>query len=274
IGLIVPDVEHPYALEILKGVNRAIADKEFDLLVYTTGNFQKHDTIAHEQHYVSLLNGTITDGVMVVTPAAAEFSTTAPIVLIDPHVVDQSHPAVLATHYAGAMEAMQYLTSLNHRRIGYISGRPGLQNTERYQAYQDALAKVGVALDPDLVTEGDYSTKTAADCAMKLLSLSNPPTAIFAANDQSAIGVFQSAKELGFRVPQDLSVIGFDNIPEAEYFDLTTIDQSLAKMGTLAAEMLIKLVKKEQMEQVVYKMPTTLIVRKSCQEATSITKQG
>ncbi len=85
IGMIVPDVEFPYSLEMLKGVNHAISNQKYDLLIYTTGTYQKQDTALHEQHYVKLLNGTVTDGVIVVTPSAAWFSTSAPIVSIDPH---------------------------------------------------------------------------------------------------------------------------------------------------------------------------------------------
>jgi DNA-binding LacI/PurR family transcriptional regulator len=96
--------------------------------------------------------------------------------------------------------------------------------------------------------------------------MDNPPTAIFAANDQSAIGVFQAAEELGIRIPSDLSVVGFDNIPEAEYLGLTTVDQLLADMGFVAIEMLIKLINNEPLKEEVHKMQTRLIIRTSCQQ--------
>lgn len=264
IGLIVPDVEHPYALEVLKGVNHAIADKKYDLLIYTTGSYQKQDTALHEQHYVSLLNGTVTDGVIVVTPSANQFFTNSPIVSIDPHSLVQEFPTIYSDHYQGAAEAMRYLIGLNHRRIGYISGRQGMQNQERHQAYADVLKEVGAAYDPELVVEGDYSTITGAECARRLLNLQYPPSAIFAANDQSALGALATAKEMGIRIPDDLSLVGFDNIPEANYFGLTTVDQSLVKMGSLAVELLIKLIEGETIETVVQKLPASLVVRQSC----------
>ena len=96
------------------------------------------------------------------------------------------------------------------------------------------------------------------------MKLDNPPTAIFAANDQSAIGVFQAAEEMGLRIPEDLSVIGFDNISEAKYLGLTTVDQFLSEMGYIATQMLIKMVRDEGLEAHVHKMPTKLIKRTSC----------
>jgi LacI family transcriptional regulator len=264
IGLIVPDVEHPYALEVLKGVNHAIADKNYDLLIYTTGSYQKQDTALHEQHYVSLLNGTVTDGVIVVTPSANQFFTQAPIVSIDPHTLIQDYPTIYSDHYQGAVEAMRYLTGLNHRRIGFISGRDGIQNQERHQAYFDVLKENGIEYDPGIVTEGDYSTITGTECAHRLLNLENPPTAIFAANDQSALGVYIAARELSVNIPDDLSLVGYDNIPEAEFYGLTTVDQSLVRMGSMAVELLIQLIEGKKIDAVIQKISAPLVVRRSC----------
>lgn len=265
LGLIVPDMEGPYSFEIIKGVNRAIANRSYDLLVYTTGDFKKHDTPAHEQHYVSLLNGTITDGVLVVTPSFSEFSTTSPLVSIDPNIVNPNYPTFLATNYVGAVDAVQYLIDLNHRQIAYITGRPGIQNTDRLNAYMDCLDKNHIPFDANLVVEGDFSTRGGYLAAGDLLTRTNRPTAIFASNDQTAFGVMHRAKELGLRIPQDLSVVGFDNISESEYLDLTTIDQSLMNMGTMAAEMLIDLINHKEVENKVITIPTRMVVRGSCQ---------
>lgn len=267
IGLIVPDVEHAYSLEVLKGANHAIAVTKYDLLIYTTGTFQKQDTAFREQHYVSLLNGTITDGVIVVTPSANSFSTNAPIVSIDPHQIGEDFPCIYADHYQGASEAVRYLVSLGHRRIAYITGRVGMQNDQRYHAYCDMLAEAGIPYDPDLVVEGDYSIQTGAECARVLLRLADRPTAIFAANDQSALGALEVAKELGVRVPEDLSLVGFDNIPDARYYGLTTVEQPLARMGAMAVEMLIDLIEGRIQEKSILKIPTQFVIRQSCQAA-------
>jgi LacI family transcriptional regulator len=270
IGLVMPDVEQPFPIQVMKGVSRAIAELDYDLIVYTSGGIKKDSSADRERHYVSLLNGSIADGVIVVTPAATTFSTAAPVVAVDPNNVCPDCPAVIATNRIGAVAAMKHLISLGHRRIGFIGGRPDLQSAvRRLQGYQDALRQAYIALVPELIQVGDYSTETGFVCAQQLLNLSEPPTAIFAANDQSAIGVLEAAREAGLRVPDDLSVVGFDNIPEAAYFNpaLTTVDQFIDKMGYVATEMLIGLIQGEPLESDLYKMPTQLVVRDSCQAA-------
>jgi LacI family transcriptional regulator len=265
IGVIVPDIEHPFSHEVLKGINRVIASSKYDLLVYTTGSFQKQDTAQHEQQYVSRLNGTITDGVIVVTPSASTFTSNAPIVSIDPHVFSPEYPTIFTNHYQGAVEVMRYLIGLNHSRIAYISGRPGLQNTERYKAYCDELEKAGIVFDSDLLVTGDYSTDSGESCARSLLSLPRPPSAIFAANDQTALGVLKAAKTARIKIPQDLSLVGFDNIPETQYCGLTTVDQSLVEMGRQAVELLINLIEDKTIETHTIQIAPSLVIRESCQ---------
>ena len=268
IGLIVPDVADSFSIQVMKGVNQAIFELDYDLIIYTSGSIRKHSAAEREQYFVSLLNGSITDGVIIVTPAATSFSTAAPVVTIDPNNECPECLMITATNLAGAMAAMEYLIGLGHRRIGFIGGRPDLQCAQRrLQGYQDGLRQANIPLDPDMIAAGDFSTETSRLCARQLLSVSNPPTAIFAANDQSAIGTIETAREMGLRVPEDLSVIGFDNIPEAAYFlpALTTVDQFIEEMGRVATEKLIGLIQGQALESDLYKMPTQLVVRDSCQ---------
>jgi LacI family transcriptional regulator len=273
IGLILHDVASLYSQEIMRGVNRAIARIDKDLIVYTSGGLDRENVAQHERYYVALLNGSITDGAIVVTPTATQFTNHAPLVIIDPNTGTPDYPAIIATNQEGALAAMKYLTGLGHRRIGHIAGSMELISAnQRLQGYKDGLAAAGIPLDEDLIENGDYTTETAVICAHKLLSLPDRPTAIFAANDMSAIGVYQAARELGLQIPGDLSVIGFDNLREVTYLDppLTTIDQSIEKMGTMATEMLVKLVKGEPLPVNpveagnLYKIPTQLVIRDSC----------
>jgi len=265
IGLVVPDIGFPYAIEIMKGINQAIAETSYDLLVYTTGDFHKNGTSSHEQHYVSLLNNSITDGVIIVASSVVDFITDAPIVAVDPHVINPNYPSVQGTNYQGALDATNYLLSLGHRRIGFICGRPDIGIAiHRLNGYQDALKNAGIVPDNAMIVPGDFSTPTGQKGALQLLSMIDPPTAIFAANDQSAIGVFQAAEKLGLRIPDDLSVVGFDNISEAKYLGLTTIDQFLADMGYVAIQMLIRLINKEHLVEQIHKMQTKLVERNSC----------
>jgi len=269
VGLIMPDIAYPFAIEVMKGVNRAIAELDFDLLVYTTGDVKKIGRASHEQKYVSLLSNSITDGVIIVAPVTAVFSTDAPIVSVDPLVTNPNYPSVHATNYQGAVDAMQYLLNLGHSRIGFISGRAELESANRrLKGYRDTLVKAGIAVDEQLIACGDFTTETGARCARELLSLDHPPTAIFASNDQTAMGVFHVAQEMGVRIPEDLSVIGFDNISESKYMGLTTVDQFISEMGFVATKMLIRLINREPLEVQTYKMKTQLVIRNSCQEVT------
>lgn len=266
IGLIMPDVGGPYAVQVMKGINRAISEDGYDLILYTGGDVRKESSAKQERRYVSLLSS-ITDGVIVVTPTTTSFPTTSPVVVIDPNVEKPDCPAVTATNYAGALAVMEYLIGLGHRRIGFIGGRPELQSAvQRLQGYKDGLRKAGISLDPRLIQAGDYTEETGFKCAKRLLSLPKPPTAIFAANDQSAIGVLRAAHEAGLDVPADLSVVGFDNIPEATYVRpaLTTVDQSIDRMSYMAAKILIGLIRGEALENNPYEVSTQLIIRDSC----------
>jgi LacI family transcriptional regulator len=269
IGLILPDVASPYAHEVMRGVNRAIANLDKDLLIYTSGSWEKENMDHYERSYVMLLNGGITDGVIVVTPTSTHFRTHAPLVIIDPNNETPDFPAVISTNREGALSAMRYLTDLGHRRIGCITGRLiQASANQRLQGYKDGLEAAGIPVDEELIAIGDYTTEVATTCARKLLSVVDRPTAIFAANDMSAMGVYQAAREFGLQVPGDLSVIGFDNLREAAYLSppLTTVDQFVEKTGTVATEMLIKLARGETLsiENNLYTIPTQLVIRDSC----------
>jgi len=241
------------------------------LLVYTTGDVRKSGRASHEQKYVSLLTNSISDGVIIVAPVAGEFKIDAPIVSIDPLASNPNYPAVHATNYQGALEAMEYLIGLGHKRIGFISGRAELESSNRrLKGYREALEKAGIPIDEKLIASGDYTTATGVSGARELLALENPPTAIFSSNDQMAMGVFQVAEELGMRIPDDLSVIGFDNITESKYMGLTTVDQFISEMGYVATQMLIKLINGVAPEERTYRMQTRLVVRNSCREVVDV----
>jgi LacI family transcriptional regulator len=272
IGLIVPDVDDSFSIQVMKGVNQAITELDYDLIIYTSGSIKKRSAAQREQHFVSLLNGSITDGLIIVTPAATSFSTAAPVVAVDPNNESPECPAVIATNHTGALAAIEYLIGLGHRRIGFIGGRPDLQCAQqRLLGYQEALRRADIAPDPDLIAVGDFTTETGRRCARELLALAEPPTAIFAANDQSAIGAVEAANDKGLRVPDNLSVVGFDNIPEAAYFSpgLTTVDQFITRMGYVATEVLIRLIQGESLDSNLSEINTQLVIRDSCRAISS-----
>jgi len=267
IGMILPDIAYPFAVEVMKGVNKAIAESEYDLLVYTTGDVRKRGRESAEQKYVSLLANSISDGVLVVAPVAAEYFLDAPIVSVDPVLSNPNFPVVHATNYQGAVEAMDYIIGLGHKRIAFIAGREGLESSNRRMlGYRDALKNAGIPIEEELVVPGDYTTDAGITAARHLLSMKNRPSAIFASNDQTAMGVYQVADEMGLKIPEDFSLIGFDNIPESRYLGLTTVDQFILEMGYVATQMLIKIIEGIPLVDQTYKMQTRLVIRNSCRK--------
>jgi len=266
IGLIVPGVDNSFAIQVMRGVNRAAAELGYDVIVYAGGGHTTESSADREGRFIGLVSG-IADGVIVVTPRATSFPTRSSVVVVDPNVESHGCPAVIATNRDGVLAAMEYLISLGHRRIGFISGRPDLQSAVcRLQGYKDGLARAGIPLDTELIQAGDFTRQTGYVCAQRLLNLAERPTAILASNDLSAIGAIKAIREAGLRVPDDVSVVGFDNVPDAAYTHpgLTTVDQSIDDMGYIATKMLICLIQGETLESDVYQVPTRLVIRDSC----------
>ena len=271
IGVVALDLNDPFAIQVLLGINRAIRELGYDLILYASGERKESSYAAWEQRHISQINGSIADGVIIITPAAVTFPTTFPLVAIDPHSGDTDYPAVIATNREGAQEVMDYLIELGHRRIGFIAGREHLKSAQqRLRGYRESLQKANIALAPELIRQGDYRRKAGYRCAKELLNLPNPPTAIFAANDESAIGTIEAAREAGLRIPDDLSIVGFDNMPGTTDITpaLTTVEQPMSEMGYAATEILIDLMKGKSLDNHVHEMPTKLIVRDSCRAIT------
>jgi LacI family transcriptional regulator len=265
LGISVEEIE-PFSAELLKGVARAINGSGYELIVYAGGHSPPY-TSGWERRHISRLSGTLADGLVLVTPELSDISTSTPVVAVDPHVGTSSLPTVASDNLAGAVTITEHLISLGHRRIGHLAGRPDLRSAElREEGYRQALERAGIPVDPALVRVGAYDPDTAREGARELLSLPDRPTAIFAANDLSAIRTIEVAGELGLAVPDDLSVVGFDNIPESALADppLTTIDQCIQGMGYEATRMLIRLIEEPDTERPQAILPTRLVSRRSC----------
>jgi LacI family transcriptional regulator len=267
LGFSVNEIE-PYSAELLKGAARALHGSGYELIVYAGGH-SGPEKAGWERRHLSRLGGTLTDGTVLVTPEVLDIDvdTLTPVVAVDPHVGASSFPTVASDSLSGAVAATEYLISLGHRRIGHLSGRPDLRSSElRELGYRQALNTAGIPFDPDLVRVGGYDPDTALGPARELLALPDRPTAIFAANDVSAIQTMNVARELGISVPEQLSVVGFDNIPESVLAEpaLTTIDHAIQDQGFEAALMLIRLIDEPGTGQTDVRLPTRLVIRQSC----------
>ncbi len=267
IGLVVPELVDDYYHEVIKGVGMAIQNSGYDLLLYTSGNQTTSIRASWERDHVAQLSGGLTDGCLIVTPSAPTFPLSTHIVVVDPHGDGANVPSVVATNRAGALEALEYLVGLGHRRIGFISGFPDTRSAiQRFEGYKDGLQGAGLPFAPELVVPGDFTEARGKVAALELLALDNRPTAIFAANDKTAFGVMAAAWELGLQIPADLSVIGFDNIPETMHITprLTTVDQSIREMGVQGTRLLIAIIEGNPPEQLLCTIATRLVIRDSC----------
>ena len=220
IGVIVPDFVQHYSLLVVRGIQRIARAADYDLLVYVSAAHNYSSLGNREQQQVALLNGSVTDGLIVVTPHASSYRTTYPLVAVDPQSEDADFACVLATNFHGVEDAMQHLFDLGHRRIGFIGGRPDLQSSNRRrEGYCYSLQSHGLPVDESLMRVGNFERDAARVCALDLLRMERTVTALMVANDEMAFGVYDAARELNRRIPDDLSVVGFDNIPEAGLAD-------------------------------------------------------
>ena len=264
IGILVADLE-PFSTELLKGAADAIRGSGFELVIYSAGG-HSGDRVGWERRYLSRLSGTLIDGAVLVTPTVVDVNYGSPIVAIDPHTGQSGLPTVDSDNLRGAQLATGHLLSLGHRRIGMLTGRPDLESAQlRERGYREALAAAGAAVDESLIRCGDYDPEVSLEQARLLLTTPDPPTAVFAANDMSAIATIEVATELGRRVPADLSVVGFDNIPESALCapPLTTVEQPIRKMGERSIELLLSLIRGERPVATHITLATNLVIRQS-----------
>ncbi len=266
IGILVADLE-PFSTELLKGAANAIRNSGFELVVYSAGG-RTDARLGWERRYLSRLSGTLIDGAVLVTPTVVDVRYGAPIVAVDPHTGSSDLPTVDSDNLHGARLATEHLIGLGHRRIALLAGRPDLQSAQLREAgYRQAMTAAGIAISDDLIRIGGYDAAISTEAARELLSQTDPPTGVFAANDVSAIATIAAATDLGLRVPADLSVVGFDNVPDSALCSppLTTVEQPIHEMGRIATEILIRLIRGETVETTHVTLATRLIVRHSTQ---------
>ena len=268
IDLVFAGLDSPWAVEILRGVEEWGASHETGVAVSAV----RHRN-ARPASWTSTLASHDTDGVIVVisevTEAQLEQLRSAGIPLV---VVDPANPpppdlaSVGATNWAGGLAATEHLLGLGHHRIAAIGGPEAyLCSRARIDGYRSALERVGIAFDRALVRHGDFRHEGGFRCGGELLDLDSRPTAIFSGNDQQALGVYEAARQRGLRIPQDLSVVGFDDLPLARWVSppLTTVRQPLAEMGRAAAQMLGELIENRPLHTRRVELSTELITRES-----------
>ncbi|SOD72087.1 LacI family transcriptional regulator [Jatrophihabitans sp. GAS493] len=264
IGILVADLE-PFSTELLKGAAEGVRGTGYELVIYSAGG-RTEARDGWERRYLSRLSGTLIDGAVLVTPTIVSAQYGAPFVAVDPHTGTSEIPTVDADNLRGAQTAVHHLIELGHRRIAMLTGRPDLMSAQlREQGFRTGMAQAGVPVDESLLLVGDYRADISAEAAKALLTMDEPPTAIFAANDISAIATLEVAVDLGLEVPRDLSIVGFDNVPESVLCtpSLTTVEQPIREMGLRAVELLLQLLRAESIPATHLTLDTRLVVRQS-----------
>lgn len=255
VGLVLGDISNPYSAELADAVRERLRLSGYNLFICVSDNTAAEDLTAFD----ALADHNI-DGIIVATRSNDEgdkhlrdiVGNGIPVVVIGRDFKHDAVDSIAADNRSGGFEATQHLIDLGHRRIGFIGADiANLGSLKRLQGYVEALAAHDIELDERLVTGRKdavsgfpgYSTEKMGYEGMKrLLSLPNPPTAVFARNDFTAIGAMTAIKEAGLSIPKDVAIVGFDDIPMASHTSppLTTVRQPVRLQGRLAAEMLLR----------------------------------
>lgn len=233
----------PWSVEIIRGAEEAAAAEGCRIAVSVVSG-----EAATERWLARLSAGQIDGVILVLTDLAPVYreqlaAMFLPVVIVDPvGQPDPRIPSIGATNWAGGLMATEHLIELGHRRIGIITGRPALLCSQaRLDGYRSALARAGLSADASLIYSGDFLFEGALAAAQGMLAIADPPTAIFAGSDMQALGVYEAARLRKLRVPNDLSVVGFDDLPMSAWVSppLTTIAQPLAKMAAMATRTVV-----------------------------------
>lgn len=268
IGVVVSFLTRPQAAERLRGVDVVLADSEFDLVIYNVESVQKRD------HYLSTLTRSQrADGLLVMSlppsPAVAEalLGSPVPVVFIDVHTPTVEHlPRVVGDDAAGGAMAARHLLDLGHRSVAFIGDAVAdpfgfTSSRDRERGLRDELARSGVEIPAEWIGHGAHGRYEARDLARRMLAAERRPTAIFTASDTQALGVIAAAREMGLHVPDDLSVIGYDDIEAADYVGLTTIRQQLFESGRRGAEILLAEIDSRSEDGAIAHLTPELVVR-------------
>jgi LacI family transcriptional regulator, galactose operon repressor len=245
VGVLLPDVHGAFFSEIVRGIDLAARAAGYHILVSSS-----HSDLGETSAVLQALHGRI-DGLLLLTAGMdadwlrRTLPRRVPAVLLYNSGADEEYDTIGVDNRRGAQMAVDHLLGLGHRRIALICGPAGNADAEeRLRGFREALAARGLKADPDLELPGDFREESGFLAGERLADLAPPPTAVFAANDAMAIGCLAALRGRGLRVPEDVSLVGFDDIPIARYLTpaLTTVQVPIAEIGGRALERLVALI--------------------------------
>ena len=268
LELIFHELESEWALEIVRGVERVAGQHHLAVVLSELHGRRTPGRRGHRGALARRPTGVIAVFSDLSESARTQLKTRGiPFVVIDP-TGEPLHdtPSIGATNWNGGIAATRHLLGLGHRRIAVIGGPEGiLCSRARMDGYRAAMDAAGVPIDPELVSHGPFQVEEGVRKGRALLRRSDPPTAIIAGNDLQALGVYQAARDARLHIPEDLSVVGFDDLPVAQWVGppLTTIRQPLIEMAVVAAELVLTLARGEVPAQTRLELATELVIRES-----------
>jgi LacI family transcriptional regulator len=274
VGVVVSNITNPFYPHLVD-----VLERDFSALGYNMLLFNEQDA-DEQQNFLELYQGRAVDGFVfasaVIGFAAADriHQSGVPVVFLNRHIEDERFDRVVSDNRAGGRRAAEHLVDLGHRRIAQIAGPPETSTAhERDEGFRSTLEKLGLPLDAELNLSGPYEHATGLDGCRRLLALEEPPRAIFGGNDVIALGAGDAARSGGRRMPEDLSVVGFDDIAMSawESIGLTTVRQPLAEMARVSAELLVEQLDGAPREPAERVFPTELLVRRTTGAAPALT---
>ncbi|MFC4561825.1 LacI family DNA-binding transcriptional regulator [Nocardiopsis mangrovi] len=268
IDLVFHELDSAWAIEVIRGVERVARAEGLSVVLAETGGEQT----PQDGWVDSVLARQSTAAILVFSDLAPRqrdrlAARGIPFVVVDPTGDPGTDiPSVGSANWNGGLAATRHLIELGHRRIAVIGGpRHVLCSRARIDGYRSALDAAGLPVDPGLILFGDFHVESGRDGGRTLLQLADPPTAVFAGSDLQAMGLYEAARELGVRIPEDLSVVGYDDLPVARWVGppLTTVRQPLTEMAEEATRMALLLARGEPPANLRLDLATDLVVRQS-----------
>jgi LacI family transcriptional regulator len=268
VSVLLPDIYGEFFSEVIRGIDSTAHGSGYHLLVASS-----HNDRSEIEALLRTMRGRV-DGLIVMSPdldaqtLEANLPESLPILLLNCLVDGTAFDSINIDNHGGARAMVRHLAGLGHRRIALVKGAPGNYDArERLRGYRDAVAELGLDRSPELELDGDFSEEAGYRAALRLLAIAERPSAVFATNDAMAIGCLYGLREAGIRVPEELALAGFDDIPIARYMTppLTSVSVSIAHLGARAMERLLAAVKARNTHERRHEtLPTTLVVRGSC----------
>jgi LacI family transcriptional regulator, galactose operon repressor len=266
-----PDIGHPFFQDVLVGLKRGIGSRGYDVLLFATeqpGSSREgaHSYLRRARHH--RVDGIVLMGVDRLDPEVVKLlDAEIPLIGVDLDVTGATATHVASDNVGGARVAVRHLHGLGHRRIATIAGpqdsKPG---ADRLVGFRAELQALGLDSRPEYEQVGDWYTESGEEAMRALLALPEPPTAVFVAADLMAVGAMKAAREAGLGLPDDLAVVGFDDIQLASFIDppLTTIRQDKVGLGAAAAWALLEQIENPELTSAALTLPVELVVRRSC----------